>query len=132
MNDTNGSKGSSEPDFTGVAFGRLSYYTSMTQTQSPSALPPCIPKSIQYYTSLQSTDIALNNLKKLNNRLDENNIITLAYLVNNPNINNEDREKYSKQLKEKSINEYHLISSYVNDIICRNKDSSSNITECVN
>jgi len=106
---------------------RLSYYTSITQTQSPS-----IPKSIQYYTSLQSTDIALNNLKKLNNRLDENNIVTLAYLVNNPHISDEDREKYNKRLKIKATMEYEKISTYVNDIIRRDKNSSTNESECNN
>jgi CTP:phosphocholine cytidylyltransferase-like protein len=107
---------------------RLLYHTSMTQTQTQKQ----IPNTIQYYTSLQSTDIALNNLKKINNKLDDTNIITLAYLANNPYLNDEEREKYSNKLKEMAMNEYHIISTYVNDFIYRNKDCSSNITECDN
>jgi hypothetical protein len=104
---------------------RLLYHTSMT-------LSPQIPNTIQYYTSLQSTDIALNNLTKINNRLDENNIITLAYLANNPYLNDEDREKFEKKLKIKVMKENEIYSKCINDIIHRNKDSSSNITECDN
>lgn len=103
---------------------RLLYYTSMT-------LPPQIPKSIQYHRALQSTDIALNNLKKINGRLDENNILTLAFLANNPHINNEDREKYEKQLKEKNINEYEIYSKYINELR-RDENSSANESECLN
>jgi hypothetical protein len=75
---------------------RLLYHTSI-DSKIVSPFAPLL-KKIDYYTSLQSTDIALNNLKKLNSRLDENNIVTLAYLANNPHINNEDREKYEKQM----------------------------------
>ena len=103
---------------------RLLYHTSMT-------LPPQIPKSIQYHRALQSTDIALNNLKKINGRLDENNILTLAFLANNPHINNEDREKYEKQLKEKNINEYEIYSKYINELR-RDENSSANESECNN
>ena len=106
---------------------RLMYHTSIDSKVTPLALPL---KKINYYTSLQSTDIALDNLKKLNNKLDDTNIITLAYLANNPYLNDEEREKYSNKLKEIAMNEYHIISTYINDIIYRNKDSSSNITEC--
>jgi hypothetical protein len=89
-------------------------------------------KKVEYYTSLQGTDIAINNLKKINNKLDEDNIITLAFLANNSCINEEERKKYNKQLKEKAMIEYNNISTYINDNIYRNEDSSINITECNN
>ena len=104
---------------------RLIYHTSLHDT---SALAPPL-KKVEYHTSLQSTDIALENLKKVNNKLEDNNIVTLAYLANNSCLNNEDREKYSNKLKELAMKEYHIISTYVNDIIRRNEDSSTNESE---
>lgn len=109
---------------------RLSYYTSIDSKVITSLVLPF--SKVDYYTSLQSTDIAINNLKKLNNRLDENNIVTLAYLANNPHINNEDREKYEKQLKNKVMKENEIYSKYINDIIRRDEDSSTNQSECHN
>ena len=87
---------------------------------------------LTYHTSLQSKEIALDNLKKFNNKLHEDNILTLAYLANNPYLNDEEREKYSNKLKEMAMKEYQIISTYVNDIICRNENSSVNVTECDN
>jgi len=114
---------------------RLIYHTSLQVTHQ-------IPDTLKYYTSLQGTDIAINNLKKLNNKLDEDNIITLAFLANNSCINEEERKKYNKQLKEKAMIEFHLYERCIqnlfspfikeNDNIYRNEDSSINITECNN
>jgi hypothetical protein len=104
---------------------KLNYYTSIH-------LPPQIPKTLQYHTSLQSTEITLDNLKKFNNNLDGNNLVTLAFLATNTNISEEDRQKYNKLLKEKATNEYEIYSKYINDNICRNQDSSTNLTECNN
>jgi hypothetical protein len=99
-------------------------------------------KKVEYHTSLQGTDIAISNLKKFNDKLDENNIIALAFLANNPAISEEEREKYNKQLKEKAMIEFHLYERCIqnlfspfikeNDNIYRNEDSSINITECNN
>jgi hypothetical protein len=72
----------------------------------------------------------MENLKKLNAKLDENNIVSLAYMATNPYIPDEDREKYEKQMKEKAQSEYEMYSKYINDIIHRNQDSGSDITEC--
>ena len=108
---------------------RLMYHTSIDSKVTPLALPL---KKVNYYTSLQSTDIALDNLKKLNNKLDDTNIITLAYLANNPYLNDQERENFKKQLQIKAMIEYEKISIYVNDIIRRNQDCSSNVTECDN
>ena len=109
---------------------RLMYHTSIdSKVITPLALPF---SKVDYHTSLQSTEIALENLKKLNNKLDDNNIITLAYLANNPYLNDEDRAKFEKELKIKAMIEYEKISIYVNDIIRRNQDCSSNVTECDN
>lgn len=104
---------------------RLIYHTNLKVTHQ-------IPDTLKYHTSLQGTDIAINNLKKLNNKLNENNIITLAFLSNNSYINEEDRIKYNKQLKDVATIEYQRMSAYINDNIYRNQDSSINITECHN
>lgn len=104
---------------------KLNYYKSIH-------LPPQIPKSLQYHTSIQSTEIALENLKKFNNRLNDNNFITLAFLANNSCVNQEDREKYYKLMKEKLQTEYEIYSKYIDDFIHRNEDSSTNKSECDN
>jgi ferritin len=61
-----------------------------------------------YHTSLSNTTIAFENLKKINNKLDENNIISLAYLSTNQYISDEEREQFKTQLKEKSQKEYEM------------------------
>lgn len=111
---------------------KLNYHTSMENKKGGVLGEPWFPK---YYTSLQSTDIAINNLKKINNRLDENNIVTLAFLANNPHISDEDREKYEKQLihflkvEQTKIEEIKKRIYNIDDIIRRNEDSSINESE---
>lgn len=123
---------------------RLNYYTSITDKQ-PSTFPI---EKIKYHTSLQGSDIAFENLKKMNNKLDETNVITLAYLAMNPYLTDDERAKYSNHLKELAMKEYlqmqlrlrsfggvrggDISPSYINDIVCRNKDSSTDLTECDN
>lgn len=89
---------------------KLNYYKSIhlpPQSEATVGRSP-LPKSLQYHTSSQSTEIALENLKKFNNRLNDNNFITLAFLANNSCVNQEDREKYYKLMKEKLQSELHL------------------------
>jgi hypothetical protein len=110
---------------------RLDYHTSLTSHDSGfvgSGSTPYI-KTLQYYTSLQSSDIAFDNLKKINNKLDDKNVIALAYLANNPYLTADERDKYSNKLKEMAMKEYQIFSTYINDIIHRNENSSADITE---
>ena len=107
---------------------RLNYHTSINDA-------PHSRKNISfpvYHTSLQSTSIALENLKKLNAQLDENNIVLLGFMATNPHISEEDREKYEKRMKEKGQLEYEMYSKYINDIIRRNENCSTNEPECNN
>lgn len=99
-----------KPTTSGIADNRLNYHTSITQSAEKGgcAREPWFPT---YHTSLSSTTIAIENLKKINNRLDENNIISLAYLSTNPHISDEDREQFKKQLKEKAQSEYETYKS---------------------
>lgn len=105
---------------------RLNYYTSITQSHAK-AIP--IPT---YHTSLQGSSIALENLNKLNTQLDENNIVLLAHMATNQYISEEDREKYEKRMKEKGQSEYEMYSKYINDIIRRDENRSTNESECNN
>jgi hypothetical protein len=110
---------------------RLNYHTSITQSTKKGGVlgEPWFPN---YHTSLSNTTIAFENLKKINNKLDENNIISLAYLSTNQYISDEEREQFKTQLKEKSQKEYEMYSKYINDIICRDKNRSVDESECVN
>jgi hypothetical protein len=121
---------------------RLNYHTSSVSSLAPKS-PDCVVEpfsKVDYYTSLQSTEIALNNLKKLNNKLDDNNIVTLAFLVNNRYLNDEDREKFKKEMHIKAMKEYQLYEIWKEkvyskdniDELRRNENSSTNITECDN
>jgi hypothetical protein len=64
-----------------------------------------------YHTSLQSSRTALENLNRFNKKLDENNVLTNAFLAQNPFISNEEREIFNKQMKEKALQEFHLYES---------------------
>lgn len=107
---------------------RLNYYTSINDaphSRNNIAFPV-------YHTSLQSSSIAMENLKKLNAQLDENNIVLLAHMATNPYISEEDREKYEKRMKEKGQLEYEMYSKYINDIIRRDENRSTNESKCNN
>ena len=112
---------------------RLNYHTSITGStiQKPD-VNKIYGDRINYHTSLQSTSIAMENLKKLNAKLDENNIVLLAHMATNPYISDEDREKYEKRMKEKAQSEYEMYSKYINDIIRRDQNRSTNESECNN
>lgn len=126
---------------------KLNYHTSIENKKGGVLGEPWFPK---YHTSLQSSDIAFDNLKKINNKLDDNNVIALAYLANNPYLTADERDKYSNKLKDMAMKEYHQFRlevgkverlcdggagggdfspSYINDIIHRNENSSADITE---
>lgn len=110
---------------------RLNYHTSINgNTIQKPDIKAVFTELINYHTSLCSTSITMENLKKLNSKLDENNIVSLAYMATNPYIPDEDREKYEKQMKEKAQLEYEMYSKYINDIICRDQNRSSDESEC--
>lgn len=109
---------------------RINYHTSITGNTSVKGGVVGEPWFPTYHTSLQGSSIALENLNKLNTQLDENNIVSLAYLATNPYIPEEDREKYDKKMKEKAQSEYTMYSKYINDLIRRNENCSSNESEC--
>ena len=136
---------------------RLNYYTSITGNTITSVKGGVVGNSacgrliayslgeprfptdrIKYYTSVKGGVIGepwfhiLENLKKLNAQLDENNIVLLAHMATNPYISEEDREKYEKRMKEKGQLEYEMYSKYINDIIRRDENRSTNESECNN
>jgi len=88
---------------------KFNYHTSPAQQEE---IEPCksspLFERINFHTSLTGSNIAINNLKKLNNKLDENSVVTLAYLANNPYINESEREEFEKQMKKKALEEYEI------------------------
>jgi len=116
---------------------RLNYHTS-TDSNVIKSLTPSFLK-MDYHTSLQSSKIALENLNRFNKKLDENNVLTNAFLAQNPFISDEEREIFNKQMKEKALQEYEYYSQeiekikkrrYINGNICGNENSCSDITKC--
>jgi hypothetical protein len=98
---------------------RLNYHTSITgNTIQKSEVNKIYGDRIKYYISLKGGVVGepwfhtMENLKKLNKQLDENNIVSLAYMATNPYISDEDREKYEKQMKEKGILEYEMYKKF--------------------
>jgi len=123
---------------------RLNYHTSTDSNVIKSLTPSeatVVLKNLKmdYYTSLQSPSIALENLNRFNKKLDENNVLTNAFLAQNPFISNEEREIFNKQMKQKALEEYEIYSKevekiknrrYINGNICGNENSGSDITIC--
>jgi len=126
---------------------RLNYHTSTNITTESkggvsaegTTVAPLKPWFPSYHTSLQSPTIALENLKKFNKKLDEDNVLTNAFLANNSFLNDEQREIFNKQMKEKALQEYEYYSQevekikkrrYINGNICGNENSCSDITKC--
>jgi hypothetical protein len=63
-------------------------------------------QKIKLHTSPTSSEIAFNNLKKINSNLDDNNIITMAILASNQTLPNEEREIFKKCLEYKLNDNY--------------------------
>jgi len=87
---------------------RLNYHTSTNITTESKGGVVGEPWFPYYHTSLQSSKIALENLNRFNKKLDENNVLTNAFLAQNPFISDEEREIFNKQMKEKALQEFHL------------------------
>jgi len=65
---------------------------------------------LNYHKNLHSSENAINNLKKLNNKLNESNVFTLAYLANNPALSEEERHTFMECVKVKASEEYEIYS----------------------
>ena len=63
-------------------------------------------KKIKLHTCHSSSEIAFNNLKNINPNLNENNIISLAFLATNESLPEEEREIFKKCLEYKLNDNY--------------------------
>jgi hypothetical protein len=90
---------------------RLNYHTSTNITTESKGGVVGEPWFPYYHTSLQSSRIALENLNRFNKKLDENNVLTNAFLAQNPFISDEEREIFNKQMKQKALEELYLYES---------------------
>ena len=79
---------------------------------------------LNYHKSLTSSENAINNLTKLNPKLNDNNLFTHAYLVSNPAISEEERKIYMKCLKVKAQTEYEIYSKEIEQIKQRREKST--------
>lgn len=80
---------------------------------------------LNYHKSLQSSENAIKYLNKLNSKLNDNNILTHAYLASNPAISEEERKIYLECLKVKAQTEYEIYSNEINKIKERKQLSDS-------
>lgn len=71
----------------------LNYYTSPDEKIAPKITP-----AIDYHTSFISANNGFINLKKFSSKINENDIFTLAYLVNNPYISEDERNKLKDKM----------------------------------
>lgn len=71
---------------------------------------------LNYHKSLTSSTNAINYLQKLNPTLNDNNILTHAYLVSNPAIEEDERKIYMECLKVKAMTEYEMYSKEIERI----------------
>lgn len=67
-----------------------------------------ILQNIKNNKKIQTTENIVNYLQRVNKNLNTNNILTLAYLANNPAITEEERNIFLECLREKSKQEYEL------------------------
>ena len=61
---------------------------------------------INYHKSMQSSENAISTLKRINPKLNEMNVLTLAYLSQNEALTIEERAIYLECLKAKSKKDY--------------------------
>jgi hypothetical protein len=87
---------------------------------------------IQYNTKPLGVDIALQNLKKLNPRLDDTNPLTMAILASNEVIPEQDREAFKTALRVLAEREQKMYLDYIRkyDDIHRDENSVSDVAEC--
>lgn len=71
---------------------------------------------INYHKSMESSTNAIVSLQKVNPRLNEDNILTLAYLMSSPAISKEEKEIYEKCLHAKAQMVYERYKLAVDEI----------------
>jgi len=76
---------------------------------------------INYHKSMECSTNAITNLQKVNPRLNEDNILTLAYLISSPAISKEEKEIYEKCLRIKAEMQYKQYEKAVQEIDERQK-----------
>ncbi len=84
---------------------------------------------LNYHKSLTSSTNAINNLQKINPALNDNNILTHAYLVSNPAISEEERKIYMECLKVKAMSDYEMYSKEIERIKQRKSTLESGANE---
>jgi len=70
---------------------------------------------------MESSTNVITNLQKVNPRLNEDNILTLAYLMSSPAISKEEKEIYEKCLHAKAQMVYEQYQKAVQEIDERQK-----------
>lgn len=88
---------------------------------------------LQYYTEKEHSAYALEHLKNINNKLDENNFLTFAIILQNPNLTDKEREVYTicmNRLIEKekelalSLEKIKSQNTIENDDLCREQNNN--------
>lgn len=74
---------------------------------------------LNYHKSIQSSENAINYLNKLNSKLNDNNILTFAYLASNEAITEEERKIYLECLKVKAQTNYEIYTREIERIKLR-------------
>lgn len=78
---------------------------------------------LNYHKSFTSSTNAINNLKRMNSKLNDNNILTHAYLATNPAISEEERNIYMQCLKVKAMTDYEIYSKEIQMIETRRENN---------
>lgn len=71
---------------------------------------------LNYHKSISSSMNAINNLNRINQKLNDNNILTHAYLATNPAISEEERKLYMECLRIKAMTDYEIYSKEIERI----------------
>jgi hypothetical protein len=74
---------------------------------------------LNYHKSFSSSTNAINNLTRMNPKLNDNNILTHAYLATNPAISEEERKIYFECLRVKAMTDYEIYSKEIERIESR-------------
>lgn len=77
---------------------------------------------LNYHKSMISSTNAINNLNRINTKLNDNNYLTHAYLASNPAISEEERQIYMQCLKVKAMTDYEIYSKEILLLESRAKD----------
>ena len=77
----------------------LQYHTSIDISNNE--LPTFEELKLNYHTELQGERALKENLQKLHNSLNEDNIFSLAYLILNPITSEEERKRLEERLHDK-------------------------------